>query len=86
LNFRVLSAARLEAADAALWYEDQREGLGDDFLAMLDECFDRIRDAPLAFAALEQISVSDEFRRCLLERFPYVIIFRAGQRKCLWSP
>jgi len=51
-------------------------GLGDEFLAVLDECFDRIRDAPLAFSALEEISASDEFRRCLLDRFPYVVVFR----------
>ncbi|HUY92310.1 MAG TPA: hypothetical protein VMV10_26450 [Pirellulales bacterium] len=28
----VLPAAELEAAQAALWYDDRRQGLGDEFL------------------------------------------------------
>jgi hypothetical protein len=53
VNFRVLSVARLEAADAALWYESRRVGLGDEFLTAVEEAFHRIREAPLAYATME---------------------------------
>lgn len=42
----VLAAAELEAAEAALWYDDQREGLGDEFLGELKAAFEKIRKAP----------------------------------------
>jgi len=32
----VLPAAELEAAQAAVWYDDQRYGLGDEFLDELE--------------------------------------------------
>jgi hypothetical protein len=47
-----LAVAELEAAEAAIWYDDQRPGLGDDFLAELRQAFDRIRDSPRRFSPL----------------------------------
>jgi plasmid stabilization system protein ParE len=53
------------------WYEGQREGMGSDFLAAVDEVFDRIREAPELYAA-EYKSV----RRVGLSHFPFVVYYR----------
>ncbi len=70
--FGVLPAAELEAALAA-WYDDQRPGLGDEFLAALAEAYDRIFNSPQALPQSEGYRGRHEVRRCLLKRFPYVI-------------
>jgi hypothetical protein len=46
VNLSILPIAELEAADAATWYDDQKAGLGDEFLAELANAFDRIREQP----------------------------------------
>ena len=42
MNVRFLSPAGQELADADQWYEDQMSGLGQDFLAEIDEAVHRI--------------------------------------------
>ena len=37
---------RSDVEDAYLWYERQRAGLGDDFLASVDRALDRIGRGP----------------------------------------
>jgi len=49
----VLSVAELEAAEAALWYDEQRLGLGDECLAELDRCYDAILASPDSYPPLE---------------------------------
>ena len=75
MNLRVLSVAELEAAEAACWYDDQRPGLGDDFLDQLQQAYGRIRSSPESFPALEEYVGTYGLRRCRLERFPYLVIF-----------
>jgi len=60
----------LDIQAAALWYEDQRPGLGMRFLTELDEVFQRIESNPKQFPQLE-----GEVRRALLHRFPYGVYF-----------
>jgi plasmid stabilization system protein ParE len=57
---------------AALWYEQQREGLGARFVAELDSVLDRIGRSPLQFPIIEA-----PVRRGLLRRFPYAVYFVA---------
>lgn len=61
--------AREEMSDAAEYYDDQKAGLGDEFLAELDYAIERIRAFPDAWA-----QVTDRSRRCRLRRFPYGVI------------
>lgn len=75
MKFAVLSAAELEAAEAAIWYDDQRAGLGDDFLTELRHALDRVRDRPAELSRLELYHGRHDVRRCLLKRFPYLVIF-----------
>jgi plasmid stabilization system protein ParE len=72
----MLSVAELEAAAAACWYDDQRPGLGDEFFIELQNVFERIIAMPRSQSPLEQYSGPHEVRRCRLDRFPYVVIFR----------
>lgn len=63
----------LDIQAAALWYEDQRAGLGMRFLSELDEVFRRIENNSKQFPQLE-----GEVRRALLRHFPYGVHFVEG--------
>lgn len=75
MSCSVLPAAELEAAEAAIWYDDRRSGLGDEFLAELRQSFDDIQRAPEACFRAEFYRGRHDVRRYLLRRFPYVVIF-----------
>jgi hypothetical protein len=75
VKLSVLPAAELEAAEAAVWYDDQRVSLGDEFLAELVRAFDRIRKDRQSFSPAEFYSGARDIRRCLLRRFPYLVVF-----------
>ena len=74
MNFEVLPEANGEAIAAALWYDEQRLGLGDEFLAELEAAFTAIEEAPNRLRRLETYSGSHNLRRQLLKRFPYVVV------------
>ena len=38
--------AQAELRSAALWYEERRPGLGDEFISEISASLDRVRDAP----------------------------------------
>ena len=62
-------AAAAELADARLWY-DEHAGLGDAFVARVDEAIKRIAAQPLAHPC-----VHAEIRRVLVHRFPYAVFY-----------
>ena len=74
MKCRVFPEADSEAIAAALWYEEQRIGLGNEFLAELQAAFRIIQHSPALLPRLETYSGPHEIRRCLLQRFPYVVI------------
>lgn len=41
--------AEADIAEAALWYERQSAGLGAEFVAAVDECFELLSQQPEAF-------------------------------------
>jgi toxin ParE1/3/4 len=63
--------AEMDLADAVMWYEDQRPGLGNQLLDEIELVMDRIRRSPLQFP-----EVGNRVRRALLRRFPYSVYFR----------
>ncbi len=75
MNVRVLSIAEVEAAETALHYEKQQPALGDQFLTEFEHALDRIRRNARLLAPLENYTGQQEVRRCLLRRFPYIVIF-----------
>ena len=67
-------ATRGDIHDAFQWYEGQKPGLGDEFLAALDARLDSIRDAPDQYEP-----IGDGYRRGIVSRFPYSVVFEANR-------
>jgi plasmid stabilization system protein ParE len=70
---RILPEAEEELAEAAVWYEARRAGLGVELVAIVDRAFEEIADAPLVCGLWRD---DRPYRRKILARFPYVIFFR----------
>jgi plasmid stabilization system protein ParE len=66
-----LPAALAEAREAARFYESKIPGLGLDFLRELRAGIGRILAHPHAWRSMDH-----EYRRCLVSRFPFGIIYR----------
>jgi hypothetical protein len=64
-----------ELAEAALWYEARREGLGLEFLAEVEAMLPLVEHRPRSFPRLQAIAERLEIRRALLPRFPYAVVF-----------
>jgi len=62
--------AEKEFDDSIAWYENEREGLGQEFRNGVEEYFQRIADNPEWFP-----EVRGEVRRAVVRRFPFVIHF-----------
>jgi plasmid stabilization system protein ParE len=72
---RVLSPALEEIAEAALWFDSQRAGLGDEFWQSVNATLLRIEQNPLGFGKSEFATEEVEFRFAVVRRFHYVIHF-----------
>ena len=70
LPVRLRPVALGELTDAWRWYEEQREGLGDEFRACVDAAMAEIARAPLAWPC-----VRGDARRRVVRRFPYAVIY-----------
>ena len=62
--------AKLEIKEAAKYYEGCKEGLGQAFLLELESSIHNLCESPLRWR-----KISGQFRRCLLRRFPYGVIY-----------
>ena len=71
-TLHLLPRTEAELAEAMEWYEERREGLGAELLELARATFERILEAP---HQLPSWGVDREYRRLVLERFPYSIIF-----------
>ena len=67
--FRPAAAADVE--DAYRWYEDQRAGLGDEFLAAVSTVIESLVTYPERFPVVYR-----QTRRVNLRRFPYSLFYR----------
>jgi hypothetical protein len=72
---RVLSPALEEIAEASLWFDSQRAGLGDEFWQSVDAMLARIENNPLGFAKSEFATPVLDIRFAVIRRFNYVIHF-----------
>ena len=74
MSVRVLtrSRAQRDVAEISEWYDSQRPGLGDDFLAEMLVAIKRIGQNPYAFQCTRK---KPEIRRALTRRFPYRVKF-----------
>ena len=71
---RVIIRAEAEAdlTDAALWYESQQSGLGDEFLIEMGAAVASAAENPFRYPCLRR---GPEVRRVLTKRFPYRVFF-----------
>lgn len=67
----IYEAGQLELREAAIWYEDQSEGLGKEFTAAVDVALRLITRTPTVWP-----KVWREVRRYPLKRFPFAILYR----------
>jgi plasmid stabilization system protein ParE len=68
IYFSEQAADELKAA--AVWYEEQKRGLGSEFIRSIDVALSKISRTPMLYNF-----ALDEMRRCLLKRFPFGIFF-----------
>jgi len=72
-QLHIREEAELDVIYAVAWYEEQRPGLGVDFLIELDAVMQRMIQAPVQFPQIKA-----GVRRALLRRFPYSVYFLAS--------
>jgi plasmid stabilization system protein ParE len=63
--------AQTEFDEAFDWYEQQRAGLGVDFLACVAEVLEHIGSLPGAYEV-----VFESVQRAIVRKFPYLILYK----------
>ena len=66
----VAPEAEQDVAEAYAWSEDQRVGLGEEFLSCVDACIEALRRNPEMY-----IEIHESYRRALVRRFPYGVFY-----------
>lgn len=66
----IKSRATSMMQEAYQWYEQQKQGLGEEFLTELDSYYARLQSHPEYFGKIKK-----NFRQAALKRFPYVIVY-----------
>jgi toxin ParE1/3/4 len=76
--------ARAEFRSAALWYDERRSGLGDDFISEVSAALDRIGDAPECYPPWPHTRAAAlMIRKATIQRFPYLIAFEKHEQHVL---
>jgi hypothetical protein len=75
MSYSFLRSSRRELAAAVQWYEDRRDGLGDEFLEEFNRCMSLIVRRPETFAVDETAPAGYPARFLLFRRFPYRVIY-----------
>lgn len=70
-NVQVRRAAELDIAEAQVWYESQRPGLGLEFHTEISQVFTVLSQTPLMYPVLYR-----DVRRVLVHRFPFLLWYR----------
>jgi plasmid stabilization system protein ParE len=71
LEVRLRPEAERDLADAAAWYEEQGQGLGDEFLNEVLTMLSSIAEAPMMYP-----NVYRSTRRAVIHRFPFSVYYR----------
>jgi hypothetical protein len=72
---RLAAVALAELSDAAIWYDDQRAGLGARLLDEAARVVATIESRPRSFQRLDVPSNDLTVRRALLAHFPFAAVF-----------
>jgi len=71
LEVHLRPEAEADIEEAALWYEKQREGLGQDFLDELLSAINAISEDPHIFPVVHRNT-----HRAIIHRFPFGVYYR----------
>ncbi len=71
MKVRFLSIAATELDDAFSYYENIYQGLGKRFIEEFELALSRVTSNPLAWQKLSKYT-----HRCLVNKFPYSIVYR----------
>jgi hypothetical protein len=71
MNIEFLDIAEVELDDAIAYYEEIYQGLGKRFILEIESTINRIQQNPMAWKKFSEYT-----HRCLLNRFPYSIIYQ----------
>jgi plasmid stabilization system protein ParE len=74
-RLRTEPEASEELAEAGLWYEKQRSGLGIEFLEEIDATLDFITRFPQAGSPVPDVPKDLPVRRTPLHRFPFQVVY-----------
>jgi plasmid stabilization system protein ParE len=69
----IRTEAEADLLQAFTWYEEQRSGLGREFMEEISRCLQTIELRPLSFALIDDLA-----RRAIARRFPYALFFVIG--------
>ena len=71
LPIRIRDEAQEELNAAWNWYEQRRDGLGDELLACVEATLAKVARAPEAYPRVDGL-----VRSAVVRRFPYLVLFR----------
>jgi len=74
MNVVYTTKAKRDLRLAFLWYEEQRAGLGMDFLDCIEVAIESIARMPEMY-----VKHHENFRRALIRRFPFSIFYTIEQ-------
>ena len=75
MKVRVLGPALQEITEAAIWFDRQRTGLGDEFWHAVEAVLSRIEANPMSFSKSEFATTDSDLRFAIIRRFNYVVHF-----------
>ena len=73
--FRTEPEASAELEEAAIWYENQRPGLGVEFLEAIDTALERIARWPQAAPRVVGVAPDVPSRKAPVPNFPYHVAY-----------
>ncbi len=75
VRLRILAEAEAEIEAAQQYLNSQTVSAGNDFLNALCQALDAIAERPMSFARMETLPRHARYRRALLARFHYAVVF-----------
>ncbi|MEO1404541.1 MAG: type II toxin-antitoxin system RelE/ParE family toxin [Cyanobacteria bacterium J06635_1] len=77
-SFLIRPDAELDIQEAYQYYEERDQGLGSEFVRVVDACFSKIGRNPLSYPAVYR-----QIRRALIRKFPYGIFYLIEDEKII---
>ncbi len=75
-KLKLSTQAQLDVWDIISWYEDHQVGLGEKFNSNLNTLFFKIAANPTQYSYYKK-----DFRRAVVNNFPYLVIFKITQNE-----